>query len=339
MVARKANEVDAFLRRPDQAFALFLVYGPNAGLANERARKLARDYVENPDDAFQMVRLEGDEIASDPARLADEANTIGLFGGRRAIWVRAGSRNIAPLLQPLVGNPPIDARVVVEAGDLANRNPLRTLFEAAKTAMALPCYADEGRDFPALIDAVLGEWDMTADRDAKELLRQVLSPDRLLIRRELEKLAAYAHGARQVTAADVEAIMADAAASVLDVVLDAIFLGDMDTLDRGLGRLFQEGEDASVLVGAALRHAMTLHKARVSLDQGAEVDRVTDAARIFFKRKAGFQRQLTKWNRPSLESVIATLREAQAQARRNGDLSEPLASRAFITIAMRASRS
>ncbi len=339
MATRKAHEVDAFLRRPDPAFALFLVYGPNAGLVNERARHLARGYVEDPEDAFQLVKLEGDEIASDPARLADEAGTIGLFGGRRSIWVRAGSKNLTPLVQPLVAAPPTDARVVLEAGDLAARNPLRALVEGAKTGVALPCYADEARDIPTLVDGILQEFGLSADRESKELLRQILAPDRLLIRREMEKLAAYAQGARQITAGDVEAVMADAAASVLDAVLDALFLGDMDALDRGLGRLFQEGEDAGVLVGAGLRHAMTLHKARVSLDLGGDMDRVTDAARVFFKRKSAFQRQLTKWSRPALESAIATLREAQAQARRMGALSESLASRAFITVAMRASRS
>lgn len=339
MATRKAHEVDSFLRRPDPAFTVFLVYGPNGGLVNERARALARSFVENPEDAFQLVRLEGDDIASDPSRIADEANTIGLFGGRRSIWVRAGSRNIAPLIQPLLAVPPQDARVVIEAGDLANRNPLRTAVEGAKTAMALPCYADEGRDLPGIIDGVLGEWGLTADRDAKELLRQSLSPDRLLIRRELEKLACYADGAHAITVRDVEAVVADAGVSVLDAVLDAIFLGDMNELDRGLSRLSQEGEDAGVLVGAALRHAMTLHKARINLDNGMDMDRVTETSRIFFKRKQAFQRQLTKWPRLTLESAIATLREAQAQARRNGGLAMSLASRAFITVAMRASRS
>ncbi|GGH33608.1 DNA polymerase III subunit delta [Alsobacter metallidurans] len=339
MATRKAHEVDSFLRRPDPAFTVFLIYGPNGGLVNERARALARRFVENPEDAFQLVRLEGDDIASDPSRIADEANTIGLFGGRRSIWVRAGSRNIAPLIQPLLAVPPQDARVVVEAGDLAARNPLRTAVEGARTAMALPCYADEGRDLPGIIDGVLAEWGLTADRDAKELLRQSLSPDRLLIRRELEKLACYADGAAAVSLRDVEAVVADAGVSVLDTVLDAIFLGDMHELDRGLSRLAQEGEDAGVLVGAALRHAMMLHKARINLDAGMDMDRVTDVSRIFFKRKQAFQRQLAKWPRLTLESAIATLREAQAQARRNGGLAMSLASRAFITVAMRASRS
>ncbi|WP_406855582.1 DNA polymerase III subunit delta [Alsobacter sp. KACC 23698] len=339
MASRKGGaEVDAFVRRPDPAYAVILVYGPNAGLVHERARALARGYVENPDDAFQLVRFDGDDISSDPSRIADEANTIGLFGGRRSIWVRAGSRNLAPALAPLIAHPPTDARIVVEAGDLQGRNPVRALVEGARTAMALACYADEGRDLPAVIDMLLNEFGLSADRDAKQLLREMLAPDRLLIRRELEKLAAYSHGSKIVTAADVEAVLADIGGSVLDSVVDAVFSGEPDTMDRALTRLFQEGDDASVVIGAALRHAMTLHKTRVAIDLGASPDRAADAARIFFKRKDAFNRQLAKWRAGTLESVIATLRDAQAQARRNGGLGEVLASRAFLTIATRAAR-
>jgi DNA polymerase III subunit delta len=338
MASRKAAEVDAFVRRPDPAYAILLVYGPNAGLANERARALARGFVENPDDAFQLVRFDGDDVSSDPSRIADEANTIGLFGGRRSIWIKAGSRNLAPSLAPLIANPPRDARIVIEAGDLQGRNPVKTLIESARTAMALPCYAEEGRTLGDLIDGVLQDFGLSADRDAKELLREMLAPDRLLIRRELEKLATYAHGSKAVGAADVEAVLADIGASVLDGVVDAVFSGEPEMLDRALARLFQEGDDASMVIGAALRHAMTLHKSRIAVDHGADPDRAAESARIFFKRRDAYRRQLAKWRAPALESVIALLRDAQAQARRDSGLGEALASRALLTIATRAAR-
>jgi len=36
-----------------------------------------------------VVRLDGDELSAEPSRLVDEAMTVPLFGGRRAIRVRA----------------------------------------------------------------------------------------------------------------------------------------------------------------------------------------------------------------------------------------------------------
>ena len=75
--------------------ALILLYGPDAGLVRERADALIASAVDDPNDPFSLVRLDGDELSAEPSRLVDEAMTIPMFGGRRAIRVRAGSRSFA----------------------------------------------------------------------------------------------------------------------------------------------------------------------------------------------------------------------------------------------------
>src|SRR6185369_13940512 len=95
LVALRGKDIDAFLARPDAARPLILLYGTDAGLVRERAEALIASAVDNPDDPFSVVRLDGDELAAEPSRLVDEAMTVPLFGGRRAIRVRAGSRNFA----------------------------------------------------------------------------------------------------------------------------------------------------------------------------------------------------------------------------------------------------
>ena len=42
-----------------------------------------------------------------------------------------------------MAEPPRDAVIVIEAGDLKKGVGLRAVVEAAASAMALPCYADE----------------------------------------------------------------------------------------------------------------------------------------------------------------------------------------------------
>jgi DNA polymerase-3 subunit delta len=212
------------------------------------------------------------------------------------------------------------------------------VVEASRGAMALPCYADEVRDLSGVIDAVLHDHGLTVHPDAREALVGLLGPDRMLTRRELEKLATYAAGQRTVTVEHVEAVMADAKGAELDGVVDAVFLGQVDQLDRSLVRLFAEGSDPGMTLGGALRHAITLHRSRLALDGGAAFEIVERNARVFYKRKGAFQKQLQRWSGPSLEQVIAALREAQAQARRNGTIAETLVSRAFLTIAMRVAR-
>ena len=146
MVALRGKEIDAFLARPDAGRPIILLYGPDAGLVRERADALIASAVDDPNDPFSLVRLDGDELAAEPSRLVDEAMTIPMFGGRRAIRVRAGSRSFASGVDTLADSPLKDCRIVIEAGELRPESPLRKACERAKTAVAIACYPDTERD-------------------------------------------------------------------------------------------------------------------------------------------------------------------------------------------------
>src|SRR4029077_21189958 len=146
MVALKTADIDKFLARPDPARPVVLVYGPDAGLVSERVNALIKSSVDDANDPFSLVRLEAEDLFAHPARLVEDAQTIPLFGGRRAVWAKAGSRNIPPSVEAVLALPSSECRVVIEAGDLRRNAPLRVVCERAKNAAALPCYADTERD-------------------------------------------------------------------------------------------------------------------------------------------------------------------------------------------------
>ncbi len=337
MTALKGADIERFVRKPDPRFRVILVYGPDAGLVHERSRAIARALVENPDDAFQLSRIDGDDLGSDTTRIFDEANTLGLFGGSRALWVRYGSKNIIAALESLFKESPLNP-VVIEAGDLAPRHALRSAAESCAHAAALPCYADELRDLPRLIEEVLGEAGLKANEDARALIVASLGADRLLSRRELEKLALYAQGKSLVTAEDVEAVLSDASQLTSDMLTDAVFIGDATNADTLLTRSLREGMDAGVIIGGLLRHAILLSRSRLAMDKGQAIADVEKQARIFFKRSAAFRKQLMLWSSAALDTAIATLGEAQAAARRQASLSESTVSRACLTLALAARR-
>src|SRR5881398_2543839 len=101
MVALRGRDIDAFLKSPDPSRPIVLLYGPDAGLVRERADALVASAVDDPFDPFALVRMDGDELAAEPSRLVEEAMTLPMFGGRRAIRVRAGSRSFAAGVETL----------------------------------------------------------------------------------------------------------------------------------------------------------------------------------------------------------------------------------------------
>ena len=248
MTALKSDQVEAFVAKPNPAQPVVLVYGADAGLVRERAEALVRAAVDDLNDPFSLVRLEGDLVASEPSRLVEEANTIPLFGGRRAVWVKAGARNFAAAVETLLGAAPKECRVVIEAGELRKNAPLRAVCEKAKNAAVLPCYPDDEKDLPRLIEAEMRAAGLTIAPEARAALVPLLGGDRLASRSELQKLALYAHGKERVELADVAAVVTDASELALDALVDATFAGRLADVEFQ----FTKARNAGTSPGAIL---------------------------------------------------------------------------------------
>src|SRR5215475_3955118 len=225
VVALRGRDIDVFLARPDPGRPIILLYGPDAGLVRERADALLKSAVDDPDDPFSLVKLDGDELSAEPSRLVDEALTVPLFGGRRAIRVRAGSRSFASGVETLAEVPLKDCRIVIEAGDLRAESPLRKACERAKSAVAIGCYPDTERDLAKLMEDELRIANLRIAQDARAALMSFLGGDRQASRNELKKLTLFAHGQSEVTLDHVMTVVADASELKLDPIVDGAFAG------------------------------------------------------------------------------------------------------------------
>jgi DNA polymerase-3 subunit delta len=339
MTALKTSDIDAFVAKPDPARPVVLIFGPDAGLVRERAEKIIRLSVDDTADPFSLVRLEGDDL-SDTTRLVDEANTIPLFGGRRAVWVKAGGRNIAAAVEALLAAPSPDCRVVIEAGDLKRNAPLRSLCERAKVAVAIPCYADNERDLVRLIDEEMRAAGLSIAPEARAALVSLLGGDRQASRNEIRKLALYAHGKSQVTVEDVSAVVAEASALALDGIVDAMFAGRTGEAESQFAKARAAGTAPGTIVFAALRQVYQLHKYRLAVEDGKSVTQVVEDAMppIHFRRKPLIEAAVKAWTAARLERAMAQLAEAALEVRRQPNLAEALAQRAVLSIAVSARR-
>ena len=344
MVALKTGEIDAYVAGRDGARPIALVFGPDAGLVSERADAIVRSAVDDPNDPFALVRLDGDELAGDPSRLIDEANTVPLFGGRRAIRVKAGGRDFSSALATLVAAPPRDCRIVIEAGDLRRNAPLRTMCERAKSVAVIPCYLDGERDLNRLIDEEMRAAGLSITPDARAALLPLLGGDRRASRNEVRKLTLYAHGKREVDLDDVFATVADASGLVLDGVIDAAFAGRTGDLETQLAKARAAGIASGRIIAAALTQAAQLHRARINIESGTGLAEAVDqiVPRAQFRRRGAVEAALSGWTAARLERIMADLAAASLETRRLSgplaDLADPVVGRALLIAATTARR-
>lgn len=345
MAVLQRGALNNYLKEPTPRFRVVLIFGPDRGLVSERAdaimtglqAALHTDTV----DPFGITRIAGEDMNSDPDRLANEAYTVSLFGGARFIHVKGhGARNLPQQIAPLLKNPPEDAFLVIEAGDLKKGLALRKTVEKSEEALAVPCYADDAGSLNDLVSEELAKSGLSISKDARLRLLSQLGGDRLASRGEIEKLCLYAADKGNIEEEDVIALSGDSSVLSADALSDAAALGQMPALMDALSRM-DAGSLSPVAAGPQiLRNFQVLHKASIMVEQGVSPNQVVDRMTppIFFKRKDAVRKQLSLWNVARLDRALGLLSNAVLKSRQQQHLATAHLGDALIRIAGNARR-
>jgi DNA polymerase III subunit delta len=335
----KSHQADRFVARPPKEIIAALVYGPDQGLVRERAEALAKTVVPDLKDPFRVTEIDEGALGSDPARLFDEASALSMMGGRRLVRVRGANNGHAAVFERFLDEPPPgDALIVVEGGDLAKGSALRKAFEEADNGAAIACYADNDESLGEMVRSALKAQGLSIDMEALDAAVAALGSDRGVSRREVEKLALYAHGQKQVTVADVRAVIGDEAEARVDEVCDAAGEGDLAKLDRGLERLWIAGFSEIAVLRMAMSHFQRLALAKSAVARGEPLDAALKRLRppVHFMRAASFKAQVSRWSEDALNEALDLLLDTEALCKTTSIPTEAVCGRALFTIAAKA---
>ena len=317
-----ARQADGFVKQPDSKVRAVLIYGPDAGLVRERAETLARGVVDDPADPFRVTELDPSAVAKDAALLNDEAAAIALTGGRRVVRIKDAGDRVAEAMKAFLADPPGDALVIVEGGELSASSKLRKAFEAAGLGAALPCYRDEGRDLERVVGDALAEQGLRAQPDAVGLLADLLGGDRLLTRSEIAKLAVYMGDTKDVGTGDIEAVVADSSYLTFETIARAVMAGDAVVLGRGLDRAFGERESPVAVLGAVRRDLQRLALFVALSGETGSADAALKAMRLdprrHFRIVEPLRSAAKRWRADDVAIALAWLAEADLQCKSTG---------------------
>ena len=340
MVALRGNDIPVYLSRPDRTRPVILLFGADAGLVNERADIVLKALVDDPKDPFAVVRMEGDALAAEPSLLIEEATTIPMFGGRRAIRIRAGSKNFSGAIATLLDLVLKDCCVIIEAGEIRPESPLRKLCEKAKNAVAVPCYPDGEKELARLIDEEMQPSNLKLAPDARAVLMTLLGGDRRASRNELRKLALYAHGNVEVTLEDVITVVSDASDLKIDPIIDGAFAGNPVIVETEFNKAMIAGTNSNMIMLMVQRQAALLHKASLGVAEGMAPSSAAESGfpRLHFSRKPLVEAALRNFTPARLAGIIEQLATAAFDVRKNAVLAPAIAQRALMSIAVNARR-
>jgi DNA polymerase-3 subunit delta len=329
----KPAEGERYVAHLPEGLVAVLLFGPDQGLVRERAERLAKTVVSDLRDPFRVTELDDATLGTDPARLSDEAAALSMTGGRRVVRVRSAGNALSGTFESFLENPVGEALVVVEAGDLAKGASLRSVFENADNAAAIACYPDSAAGLSDLIRNALKTEGIAIAGDALDAAVTLLGSDRGMSRREIEKLALYAHGSERVTIEDVRAAMGDEAEARVEAVCDAAGEGDAAKLDRELERLWAEAQSPVGILRVAMGHFQRLALARALVERGENLVQFFKRNRIHFSREASIKAQAQRWSEERLGAALDLLLDTEALCKTTGVPAEAACSRAFFTVA------
>ena len=307
----------------------------------ERASAVAAKTGIPLDDPFAVIKLDASDLS--PGRLVDEANSLGLFGGSKLVWVRSSGteKTLAEGLTILTQDPPRDAYILIEAGDLKKGVALRKLGETSRNLLSVACYADDIKAINGLIDKELGAAGLRITPAAREALRDLLGADRLASRNEIAKLALYCRDEPVIEETHVLEIIGDASASSVDDAVDAVLTGDMDRLMASLRKVEASKTPIFLLLLSCLRQFQQLDIMRAEMDAKRLAPSQVTASHgrgLHFRRKPVVEAALKTWSLSAIRRDLQRLQNAVLQSRSRAALESDIAAQALIAIAFGAAR-
>lgn len=340
MTAVKRPEMERALKSPGET-RFFLLYGPDeAG-----SRALMKLLAAAMGDEAERIDLTGADLKADPARLADEAAAISMFGDRRWILVEQAGEEIVPAVEALIEAPAAGNPVLILAGALRGTSRLVKLAQGEKYALACASYLPDARDHARIVDEAARPLGLEVHSDVAARIAEGCGGNRALIALELEKYALYLDAApgtppKLLDHDAIDALGADADEGDLSRLVDSVLGGDAAALEGEISRLRAEGRDGIGLTRAMLRRMVMLARYRAEVDRGKRPRDVMASVgkKLFWKEKDAIERVLGRWPGEVIAKAIARLVETEKQVMASGGPGPIAAEAELFAICRQAAR-
>lgn len=338
----KANaaRIEQAVRAPPADVRFLLLHGPDEAGSRALMKMLASAMGADA----ERVDLSGAELKADPARLADEAASMSLFGGARYVLVEPAGEEVLPAVEALLQVPMAGNPVVIIAGALRSTSKLLQLTLAAPDALAFASYPPKDRDADRLVMDLGRGQGLIIHPELARRIHEDSGGNRALVAQEIEKLALYVDAApdrpRELDETAYDAIGAATEGSEMSRMVNAVASGDGPALQAELRRLSGVGMTGVPLVRAVKRHFLLLARLRAEVDKGSSPSAVmaSQGRAVHFSEKDVVGRQLARWRSYLIAKGVSRLAEAELKLMSPGAVGPIAVDEEFFAIARQAAR-
>jgi len=289
------------------------VAGPDDYLASRLAREIWVDLKKDVTDDFSIEIISGqagkvDDVAEAVGRFREATQTLGLFGGRRVVWLKdvtfiadnqtgraEGTVTLCEDLQEILqAINPDEVGVLISASPVDRRKRFAKFLEKTGDYRPSGGMDSKGGGVETLVAAMNRECEamqVTIARDAVEVLISKVNGNSRLLIEEVRKLGTYlGEPGAQITSKLIEELTPNFGEGDFFETTEAFFARDINWTLSALRRHFFAGNDARPVIASLQNRNRLLIQLR-SLVDGGEIQ--AGARGI---SKPTFERAATKYS-------------------------------------------
>lgn len=321
----------------DEMRPLYLIAGSDgAKIDATRARLRARVEREGGSAALEVFEPSEGKGMPDHEALLAAIPAMSLMGSRRYLLAdgieRWRDKQLEPVLAALAELPP-DLTLVLVCRD----KPSAKLVKAVKAVdgEVHEFEAPKAREMPRVLVGEAQRLGFRLDPAAARLLVERMGASPVRLRNEVERLALWAGEGGEVSAADLEAMVADTSEAAVWSLSDALIEGDAAVALRTGERLIGQGENVTGLIYGLASRLRSACAAAAQLQEGIPPQQVESSLKMHPYAAKQLVRRLQGTDLAGLRMATETLADLELWCRGGADYGDELA----LTIALRRAAS
>jgi DNA polymerase III subunit delta len=334
MAVVKATELFSLLSSPRKMPAAILVHGADRSAVYDLCRDVVKRVIGSSDETLGVSRFLEAQVVSSPGRLFEEFASISMFGGIRVVWVSGAGDSLTKSIEPILSSEVAGNLILIDAEALSKSSRLRKLFESSSRSASVALYEESPQELRLRLERLVKASGLVIEEEAMLRLLELMSFERAIAEGETLKLITYCQGQSTISVEDVQAVCGDTSDASMDDLVDAVFEGNLNDVDRYVMSVSASAIAGRGTLSAVLQHIVKLQGMATQITQGSSIDSVVHAPRfgIFFKRRASFSLQLRTWDIDALLNAEEKICNAILQTRQLPGLDDTIISRALLAL-------
>jgi DNA polymerase III subunit delta len=313
--------------------ALYLIAGSDeAKIDQTRGRLRARAEREGGDAALEVFEPSEGKGMPDHEALLNAIPAMSLMDSRRYLLAdgveKWRDKQLDPVVAAVAELPP-DLTLVLIARAKAPAKLLKAVKAAGGEIHEFE--APKAREMPRLLVADAKALGFRLDPAAARVLVDRMGASPVRLRNELERLALWAGADGEVTAADLDEMIADTSEAAVWSLSDALLEGDVATALRLGEQLIGQGENVTGLIYGLASRLRQACAAAAKLAEGVPPAEVESSLKMHPYAAKQLVRRLGKADLADLRTATETLAELELWTRGEAEYGDELA----LTLALR----